>query len=143
MGAMETIDYTRIAFGLGVLLILLAGFYWGMRKLSGSTRLGKWRPGQRIGLVDMAPVDGTRRLVLVRRDRVEHLLLLGDDGDLVVESGIPVEEPPPPAENAASRGWPSLRLSADRRQEDRRSSDRRQTAPGNETGANQGGEADA
>lgn len=125
MGAMDNIDYTRIAIGLGVLLILLAAFYWGMRKLSGNTRLGKWRPGQRIGLVDMAPVDGTRRLVLVRRDRVEHLLLLGDDGDLVIESGIPVEDQPAAAETG-SRGWPSLRLGADRRQEERRQGERRQ-----------------
>ncbi len=128
MGAMDNIDYTRIAIGLGVLLILLAAFYWGMRRLSGTTRLGKWRPGQRIGLVDMAPVDGTRRLVLVRRDRVEHLLLLGDDGDLVIESGIPVEEPEPAAETG-SRGWPSLRLGTDRRQEDRRQDDRRSGDP--------------
>jgi flagellar protein FliO/FliZ len=44
--------------------------------------------GKRLSLVEMAPIDGKRRLVLVRRDDTEHLLLLGLSGELVVESGI-------------------------------------------------------
>ncbi len=110
---METIDYTRLAIGLGVVLILLAGFYWAMKHFAGKMRIGKWRNGQRIGVVDMVAVDNARRLVLVRRDNVEHLLLLGDDGDLVVESGIPVAKPVEPEPAAAGKGqtgaaWPSM-----------------------------------
>ena len=41
-------------------------------------------------------VDAKRRLVLVRRDDVEHLILLGPASDLVVERGIAM-----PAEEAA------------------------------------------
>jgi hypothetical protein len=33
-------------------------------------------------------MDGKRRLVLIRRDGVEHLVLLGAAGDLVIERGI-------------------------------------------------------
>ena len=33
-------------------------------------------------------VDGRRRLVLFRRDNVEHLVLLGINGDVVIESAI-------------------------------------------------------
>ncbi|MBP7063720.1 flagellar biosynthetic protein FliO [Ferrovibrio sp.] len=108
---MESIDYTRLGLGLGVILILLGAFYWAMKHFAGNMRVGKWRSGQRIGVVDMAPVDGTRRLVLVRRDNVEHLLLLGDDGDLVVESGIPLAKPAEPEAGkgpAAGGTWPSL-----------------------------------
>lgn len=92
---MTSIDFTQIAIAFGGLLILLALFWYGMRALSGSGRFGKWRPGQRIGVVEAAQVDGSRRLVLVRRDDVEHLLLLGKEGDLVIETGIPsqTEEP--------------------------------------------------
>ena len=35
------------------------------------------------------PIDNRRRLVLVRRDDREHLLLLGPQGETVVETNIP------------------------------------------------------
>lgn len=107
---MSSIDLTQIAFAFGGLLILLALFWYGMRALSGSSRFGKWRAGQRIGVVESAQVDGSRRLVLVRRDNVEHLMLLGGDGDLVIETGIPIPaqeaEPEPPGENRPGRRNP-------------------------------------
>ncbi len=43
---------------------------------------------RRLGVVEVAAVDTRRRLVLVRRDDVEHLVLLGLNNDLVIESGI-------------------------------------------------------
>lgn len=46
------------------------------------------RRGQRIGISEYHEVDKTRRLVLVRRDNVEHLLLIGGTHDVVVETGI-------------------------------------------------------
>lgn len=115
---MENIDFTQVALAFGGLLLLLALFYYGARALSGSTsRAGKWRAGQRIGVVDTMPVDGTRRLVLVRRDDTEHLLLLGTHGDLVIESNIPMPQRDDagvtarkPAPTDDSGGWPTLRV---------------------------------
>jgi hypothetical protein len=66
----------------------------------------------RLAVMDAAAVDSHRRLVLVRRDDVEHLLLIGGPTDVVVEQNIrltasmrrPAEEPardhaaPPAAE---------------------------------------------
>jgi flagellar protein FliO/FliZ len=47
------------------------------------------RPRQpRLAVIDAASVNGTRRLVLVRRDNVEHLLLIGGPTDVVVEPNI-------------------------------------------------------
>jgi len=43
---------------------------------------------KRLALVDTLPIDAKRRLVLVRRDNVEHLVLLGPSGDTVVETGV-------------------------------------------------------
>ena len=107
---MTSIDFTQIALAFGGLLVLLGLFWYGMRALSGSSRFGRWRPGQRIGIVETAQVDGSRRLVLVRRDDVEHLLLLGGDGDLVIENGIPAageSEPEPRGEGWTSRRRPA------------------------------------
>ncbi len=44
--------------------------------------------GGRIAVVEALQVDDDRELLLVRRDGVEHLLLIGGDNDLLVESGI-------------------------------------------------------
>ena len=46
------------------------------------------RKGQRLGISEYHEIDETRRLVLVRRDETEHLLLIGGAQDIVVESGI-------------------------------------------------------
>ena len=46
------------------------------------------RRRRRLALVEALPLDGRRRLVLVRRDDTEHLLLVGGSADLVVERGI-------------------------------------------------------
>jgi len=42
----------------------------------------------RLAVMDAAAVDSHRRLVLVRRDDIEHLLLIGGPTDVVVESEI-------------------------------------------------------
>jgi flagellar protein FliO/FliZ len=49
---------------------------------------------RRLGIVETLNVDGKRRLVLIRRDDTEHLLLLGVGTELLVENAI---TPPPNA----------------------------------------------
>jgi flagellar protein FliO/FliZ len=44
---------------------------------------------RRLGVVEVTPLDGRRRMILVRRDGVEHLLLIGPTSELVIETGIP------------------------------------------------------
>lgn len=46
------------------------------------------RPVKRLEVTDHASIDGRRRLVLVRRDNVEHLIMIGGPVDIVVETGI-------------------------------------------------------
>jgi flagellar protein FliO/FliZ len=46
------------------------------------------RRGQRLGISEYQEIDKLRRLVLVRRDNVEHLILIGGNQDLVIEPGI-------------------------------------------------------
>jgi hypothetical protein len=42
----------------------------------------------RLAVIDAAAVDGRRRLILIRRDNVEHLLMIGGPSDVVVEANI-------------------------------------------------------
>lgn len=46
------------------------------------------KPERRLGVVEQASVDGRRRLILVRRDGVEHLIMTGGPVDVVIETGI-------------------------------------------------------
>jgi hypothetical protein len=63
--------------------------------------LGGWlfrqRPEPRLGVIEQASVDGRRRLVLIRRDGVEHLIMTGGPVDVVIETGI---QAPPPEQDA-------------------------------------------
>ncbi|MCI4677879.1 hypothetical protein K9U33_04315, partial [Rhodoblastus acidophilus] len=47
----------------------------------------------RLGFVESFDLDGERQLMLVRRDNIEHLLMIGGPNDVLVESGIVRVEP--------------------------------------------------
>ena len=53
----------------------------------------------RLSVIEVRGIDARRKLVLVRRDGVEHLLLLGASSEAVVETGI---MPPPRGAGDAS-----------------------------------------
>jgi hypothetical protein len=48
------------------------------------------RPEPRLGVMEQASVDRQRRLVLIRRDDVEHLIMTGGPVDVVIETGIAI-----------------------------------------------------
>jgi flagellar protein FliO/FliZ len=50
-------------------------------------RNGRARP-PRLGTVDAFDLDRQRQLVIIRRDNVEHLLMIGGPNDIVIESEI-------------------------------------------------------
>ena len=71
-------------------LALIGVVAWLIRRFA-SNRLGtNTNRGRmpRLAVIDAAAVDGRRRLVLVRRDNVEHLLMIGGPTDIVVEPNI-------------------------------------------------------
>ena len=73
-----------------VVLALIALTAWLVRRF-GAERLGTGttRGRQpRLAVIDAASVDGRRRLVLIRRDNVEHLMMIGGPTDVVVEANI-------------------------------------------------------
>jgi flagellar protein FliO/FliZ len=58
----------------------------------------------RIAVLESTPLDGTRRLLLVRCDNIEHLIMVGGPADLVVENDVRKSRAPKPlvkAEEAA------------------------------------------
>jgi flagellar protein FliO/FliZ len=74
-----------VAFLVAAVLILLVFRLAFGRKL----RMPGGRARQpRLGIVDAFDLDGQRQLVLVRRDNVEHLIMIGKHTDILVESEI-------------------------------------------------------
>ena len=69
------------------ILALMALCAWVMRRL-GMSNMGPSAKNRRLKILEFLPVDHRRRLALVSRDGVEHLLLLGPQGEVVVESNI-------------------------------------------------------
>jgi flagellar biogenesis protein FliO len=91
----DAADYLRFAFALVFVLALIGLASWFVRRFGLGGRIAGVRAGaRRIGIVEATAIDAKRRLVLVRRDEVEHLLLIGGGADLVVEPGIPAGRAP-------------------------------------------------
>ncbi|MBS0530209.1 MAG: flagellar biosynthetic protein FliO, partial [Proteobacteria bacterium] len=74
-------------FAFIVVLALIGAAAWLVRRFAGNRLGSNANRGRmpRLAVIDAAAVDGRRRLVLVRRDNVEHLLMIGGPTDIVVE----------------------------------------------------------
>jgi flagellar protein FliO/FliZ len=77
-------------FAFVVVLALIGLAAWLVRRFAGNRLGANANRGRmpRLAVIDAAAVDGRRRLVLVRRDNVEHLLMIGGPTDIVVEQNI-------------------------------------------------------
>jgi flagellar protein FliO/FliZ len=77
-------------FAFIVVLALIGLTAWLVRRFGGNRLGANANRGRmpRLAVIDAAAVDGRRRLVLVRRDNIEHLLMIGGPTDIVVEQNI-------------------------------------------------------
>lgn len=83
----ETVaPYATYTIALVVVLILIALLFriWRAFNRGGFGKASQ----QRLGVIEAATVDPKRRLVIVRRDNVEHLVMIGGPNDILIESGI-------------------------------------------------------
>ncbi len=72
-----------------VVLVLIGAATWMVRRFGASGLDASSRGRQpRLAVIDAAAVDGRRKLVIIRRDNVEHLLMIGGPTDVVVETNI-------------------------------------------------------
>jgi len=98
-----------VRFFLAFLIVLglIGAAAWAVRRFGSGRYRGAGQRGRqpRLAVIDHASVDARRRLILIRRDNVEHLLLIGGPTDVVVEPNIVRAMP-------ASREAPAARAPA-------------------------------
>jgi hypothetical protein len=84
---MQTLTFL---FAFIAVLALIGVAAWVVRRYANNRLGANTQRGRmpRLAVIDAAAVDGRRRLVLVRRDNVEHLLMIGGPSDIVVEPNI-------------------------------------------------------
>ncbi len=101
---MEFGTYFQFLLALVFVLALIGLLAWGYRHFA----LGRMFPGRprkesRLEIIELKNVDAKRKLVLVRRDHTEHLILLGPNAELLVEAGIDAHPGDQPAKEASER----------------------------------------
>ena len=79
----------RFGFALALVLALIAALAWLARRgLFGALPAVALPRRRRLAIVETAALDGRSRAVLLRRDAVEHLVVVGPQGIAVVERAL-------------------------------------------------------
>jgi flagellar protein FliO/FliZ len=89
---MDITSYLYVLVALAFVLGLIGIMTLAARRLGLAQRMGTPGGNRRLSIVATLPLDSKRRAVLLRRDGVEHLVLLSATSETVVESGIPALE---------------------------------------------------
>ena len=96
----DSVSWLRVAFAFLLVFGLIAGMTFVLKYVTArGFRLPTSNPStRRLRMVESLPLDIRRRLVIVRCDGAEHLLLLGPERDIVVTTNLPPapESPTPP-----------------------------------------------
>ena len=90
---MDPTEYLRFAAALIFVLALIGAAAFALLAFGFMTPGGnRNRAERRMAIVESLMLDPRRRLLIVRRDNVEHLLLLGMSGETIVERAVKVPE---------------------------------------------------
>jgi flagellar protein FliO/FliZ len=88
---LSTAQKVMVASVVILILLVLLGLF--VRQIQGGGLKLKGQSGgrarqPRLGVVDAHNLDRQRQLILIRRDNVEHLIMIGGASDVVVETNI-------------------------------------------------------
>jgi len=83
---MEPPDILRFIFALIFVIALIIGLTIILRKFNGFSFPNLKGGKRRLGIVEILPIDTRRKLVLLKKDEREFLVLIGGTTDLVVEA---------------------------------------------------------
>ncbi len=85
----ELPQFIRLLAALAFVIALMGGLVFILKKLglahSASLSTGKQR---RLKIIEALPLDARHRAVLLQRDETQHLVILGPNGETIVETNI-------------------------------------------------------
>lgn len=82
-------EYLQVIAALVFVLALMGGLALLLKKLGLSGALPTTaQKEKRLKLLEALPLDGRRKLLLLKRDNQEHVILIGGNTDIVIESNI-------------------------------------------------------
>jgi flagellar protein FliO/FliZ len=88
----DSVSYLKFFFALLFVIGLIGGFALIAKKIGmgnrGPTSRGR---GNRLSIIESMPVDAKRRVVLIRCDNKDYMLLLGGVTELLIEDKLPVD----------------------------------------------------
>ncbi len=100
--------YLRFLLALLLVLALIAALTWAARRFGfGGQLVPNTGKSPRLAVVEVKSLDQRRKLVLMRCDQREYLVLLGAGQDLLLDGGI--ETPRPAASDDAASAPTSAR----------------------------------
>ena len=87
----EAVNYIKFVLALVFVLGLIGGFAI-LAKRAGLGNRGPIVRGKskRLSIIESMSLDPKRRVVLIRRDDAEHLVLLGVQNEQIIETGLAV-----------------------------------------------------
>ena len=92
--------YLRFALALVLVLGLIALLAWMLRRFGMGVKMTK---GRRLGVSEVQMLGPRHKMMLIRRDDLEHLVIIGPTGETVVEIGI---KPPASFANTLAKEEP-------------------------------------
>jgi flagellar protein FliO/FliZ len=81
---MDVFDALRAAGALILVLGIILGLAWLLRRYGGSIGLKAGQAASDLRVVEWKTIDVRRKLAVIRWDGREHLLVLGPAGDCVI-----------------------------------------------------------
>ena len=83
------IPLAAIVIAAVIVVGLIGATTWLVRRFA-APRLGATTRARQphLNVIDAVTIDGRRRLVLIRRDNTEHLMMIGGPTDVVIEANI-------------------------------------------------------
>ncbi|MEZ5669592.1 MAG: flagellar biosynthetic protein FliO [Alphaproteobacteria bacterium] len=112
-------DYLRFVLALAFVLGLIAVCAWLFRRYARGGGMPRRTTGgrRRLAVVEAIALDTRRKLVLVRRDDREHLIIIGQQSETVVETGIALDrdaaEPAPEPRGTGRRRGEAAHMDGD------------------------------
>lgn len=99
---MDVTTYFKAFLGLAIVLGLILGLSYVLKRMGfGDGLRGPLGRRRRLATVEAVMLDSRHKAILLRRDEVEHLVLVGPNTSQVIETGIAAPPAPPPGEPAA------------------------------------------